>query len=418
MNGRLKKAFAYLDLSLFRDSALLTVGMVLARGIGFVVTMLQARLFRPSDFGVIQYAVSLAGILAMVLQPFGQHVLSRYIGMLREFPPKLNQYLTNFWLLFMLLFVASFVIATPILWLLGDLDLGVLVIFFGLGIYYAYYGLARGFLASGRLVLLDVGSNLLQVLLILVLIQSLQIHSTMLAKFIQGLACLVPIILLQKFHPLSSGFDRSLFDHAAISTILRFALPIWVSHASYILYSTIAVLFLKHYTDTATVGVFTLATTLSVVVSFIPNGLATFLMPRVAGEPDKRHRRLMLNAVGVAGLSGIALIIVYYIFAPWLVSRLFGPGYLIYPQIFFLMAIWSAMGGIHHIITSVFVGKGRASEEAKSRLAALAFTLLGSWLFIPSLGLPGAVFASMLGVLAGLLVYGMIYLQDRRRARR
>jgi len=407
-----KKILSGLDWSLFKDSAILTFGMVLARGLGLLVTMLEARLFEPADFGILQYAISVAGIIAIGVQPFGQHVLSRYVGMLRDKPAQLHEYLSNIWGSMGVIFCVSLALAIPILVYIGDFNLGALAMFRGTCVYYAYYGLARGYLASGRLVSVDVGNNILQIILILCLIQLLNIRSTLLAMFLQGFACFIPIILLQYFWPLPNAFDRKLLNREAAKSIFKFSLPIWVSHASYILYGTIAILFLKYYTDTTTVGIFSLATTLSIALAFFPNALATFLMPKVAGAPGKRHRILLANALGLTMLSSIVLIIAYYFFAPWLVERLFGREYLIFPGIFVLMAGVSTLGGVHSIITSAYVGKGRAEEETKSRLAALAVTFVSCWLLIPTYGIMGAVWASVFGIVCSLMVYGFVYMRD------
>ena len=91
------------------------------------------------------------------------------------------------------------------------------------------------------------------------------------------------------------------------------------------LYTTVAIFFLKHFTDTAMVGIFTLATTLSIAMAFFPNGLATYLMPKVASASDNRHKALLVNALVLVISSSIILIVGYYFFAPWLVERLFGP---------------------------------------------------------------------------------------------
>lgn len=412
ISSRAKKLFYSLDWPFFRDSALLTFGMILARGVGFIVTMLEARLFVPADFGVIQYAISVAGIIAIGLQPFGQHVLSRYVGMLKDKPAQLREHLSNIWGIMGIVFLISFVLAIPFLLITGKFNIGILVIFLGTGSYYAYYGMARGFLAPGRLVLVDVGNNLLKVFLILWLIQSLGIRSTLLAMFIQGLACFVPIILLQYFKPLPNTFDLSLINRDTTKSILKFSFPVWISHASYILYATIAILFLEYFTDTTMVGIFSLATTISIALSFFPNGLATFLLPKVAGAPDKRHRPLLVNALVLALSSNFLLVVAYYFFAPWLVETLFGRNYLVYPEVFVLTAIVAALGGAHTIITSVYVGKGRAQEETKSRLIALLVTLVSCWLLIPTYGVIGAAWANLFGAVCSLMVYVYVYIQD------
>ncbi len=411
-NGIVGKFLSGLDWSLFKDSSVLTFGMVLARGFGFLIIMLLARHFEPAEFGLIQYAISVAGIISIGVQPFGQHVLSRYVGMFRDDQVKLREYLSNIWEIMGILFITSLVVAIPFLLGAGKFNFGILAVFFGTSVFYAYYGLARGYLASGRLAAIDVGNNILQIILILLLLQLLDIKSTLLAMLIRGLAPIIPVILLQRFWPLQNAFEKNLVNRNTAETIIKFSLPIWISHASYMLYATIAVLFLEHFTDTTMVGVFSVAATMGIVLSFFPSGLATLLMPKIAGAPDQQYKALLASALGLAMLINIVLVVIYYFFAPWLIETMFGSEYLIFPEIFVLMAVAETFAGAHTIITTAYVGRGRAREETKSRLVAVAATIVSCWLLIPSYGVIGAVWAQLIGAVCSLMIYGFVYMRD------
>jgi O-antigen/teichoic acid export membrane protein len=310
-------------------------------------------------------------------------------------------------------FCVSLAFSTVLLLSADKFNFGFLAIFLGISVFYAYYGLARGFLASGRLAVVDIGNNILQVVLILVLLQFLDIQSTLLAMLIRGFAPIVPVILLQRFWPLPNAFDSKLVNLETVKTVLKFSLPVWVSHASYMLYATIAILFLEHYTDTTMVGIFSLATTLGIALSFFPSGLATLLMPKIAAKPDKQYRSLLGGALGLVLFSDFVLVALYYFLGPWLVGTVFGSSYLIFPEVFVLMAVVETFAGAHTILTTVYIGRGRTNEEMKSRLIAVLVTFISCWLLIPAYGVVGAVWAKMIGVICGLAVYGYVYVRDR-----
>ncbi len=412
-----KRLLPGVDWVLFRDSSILTVGSMLARALGFVITMMLARHFEPTDFGLVQYAVSVAGIISIGVQPFGQHVLSRYIGMYKDNQTKLLEYLSNIWVILGAVFCLSFVLASVVLWYADKYNFGFFAVFIGVSTFYVYYGLARGFLASGRLVAIDVGNNILQVVLILLLFQLLDSKSTLLAMLIRGLTPIIPVILLQRFWPLPNAFESKFINLETMKSVLKFSIPIWISHASYMLYATIAVLFLEHFTDTTMVGIFSLATTLGIALSFFPSGLATLLMPKIAAAPDKRYRSLLTGALGLVLLCDFVLVALYYFLGPWLVGTVFGDSYLLFPRIFVLMAVVETFAGVHTILTTVYVGRGRATEEMRSRLISVLATFVGCWLLIPVYGVIGAVWAKMIGVVCGLMVYGYVYIRDRMSRR-
>jgi len=90
----------------------------------------------------------------------------------------------------------SILIAVPILVLTDRFQIGVLVIFLGSTLFYSYYGLARGFMASKRLLAAYLGSNLVQIIAIIVVYQFGSTDSPTPALLIYGLSYLLPVIVL------------------------------------------------------------------------------------------------------------------------------------------------------------------------------------------------------------------------------
>jgi O-antigen/teichoic acid export membrane protein len=417
-SARIKLFMSGLDVSFFKGSVAISIGTILGRGFGFLGSLLLARFFNPADYGVIQYAISLAMIIASGVQPLGQHVIARYVGMSQDRSEELQEFLSNIWFIIAVIFSITIFIAIPLLLITKNFNVGILAIFFSVSAFYIYLGLARGNLALGRYIIADAGSSVAKVVMILALIWALDMKSTVLAMFIHGISFIIPLILLQIIQPFKITFDKNLISKPVTKGILKFSLPIWLSHASYMFYNVVPLLFLEHYADDTAVGIFSLAASLSMIFSFLSMGFSTILMPKIAGTSGQRHKMLLYSALGMTMLGNFALLLVYYFLVPWLVKTFFGGEYLMYPEIFFMWGIVSILTGVQGIITSVFVGEGRAQEETKSRLVTVIVAVFACWFLVPTSGALGAAWAMLIGVVFGLMVFGLIYIGDHFRSDR
>jgi O-antigen/teichoic acid export membrane protein len=410
----LRSHLAGLDRTLLKGSVVISIGMLVARGLAFVFYLILARAFAPGEYGEIQYALAIAEIIAIGTQPFGQHVLARFVGIHKESPDELRRFLSNAWTILTGLLVITFALAIPALVFLSLQSLGVLVVVAGTSIFYAYWGLARGFLASGRLVVAYLASNLLQLILTFWFIQVLGIKSVPLALVIYGGSYLLPLLLLQIVRPLFSSFDRRLVSWNDIKPILRFSLPIWLSHAMYMLSLTIDILLLRNLSDAETLGQYALAKNISVLFFFVPSGISTVLMPRVASLPEKQHKKLLIQSLALAVLINLGILAALLLFGAQIVSRLFGAEYLSSPATVLALSAGMIVFGIHAIISSVQVGKGFANRETISRfIILLTFALVG-WSLIPLYGALGAAISVLAGGISGIAAYGILFFWNRR----
>jgi O-antigen/teichoic acid export membrane protein len=413
---RLMAHLAGLDRTLLKGSVVISIGMLAARGLAFLFYMILARAFPPDQYGEIQYALAIAEIIAIGTQPFGQHVMARFIGIHKESPDELRRFLSNAWTIFAGLLVITFALATPVLMFLSSQSLGVLVIVAGTSIFYAYWGLARGFLASGRLVIAYLASNLLHVIFVFWFIQALGIKSVPLALVIYGGTYLLPLLLLQLIRPLFSAFDRRLVSWNDIKPILRFFLPIWLSHAMYMLSLTVDILLLRNFSDGETLGQYSLAKNISVLFFFVPSGISTVLMPRVASLPEKKHKKLLIQSLALSLLINLGLLTFLLLFGHQIVGRFFGAEYLSSPVTVLVLSAGMIVFGIHAIFSSVQVGKGYANRETISRFTILLTFALVGWLAIPAYGALGAAISVLAGGISGIAAYGILFFLSRRSA--
>jgi O-antigen/teichoic acid export membrane protein len=129
-----------LDWTLLKGSAMISIGMLAARGLALLFYLILARVFAPGAYGEFQYSIAIAGIITIGTQPFGQHVLARFIGMHNESPNNVKRFISNAWVILMGIFIVTLALAIPVLEFLSLQNFGILVVVVGTTIFYAYWG--------------------------------------------------------------------------------------------------------------------------------------------------------------------------------------------------------------------------------------------------------------------------------------
>jgi O-antigen/teichoic acid export membrane protein len=404
------------DWQFFKGSAMTTLGIVAARVLGFVYSFLLARSFSTEDFGSVQYTLTLATLAALATVPFAEQVLPWFISRFRDDAARLDETVRHGWLVLLALYGGTLVVAAPLLAASGRPWLVVLVIFSGVTLFNVYLGLARGFMAPGRLLLAYLGSNLLQLVAVLAALRVLGTASTTPVLLIYGLSYLLPVVLLQAARPFPVAFRLPVARRAVLAGMLRFAAPVWGSHALYTLSFALDVLLLERFWDEATVGVYALTKTIVMGFSFVPQGITVMLMPRVARGGGQR-RLLAAALVATVAASAVALV-VYVAVYEWFVVAMVGGAYFVGMPFALLMALSAIVYGVHAILTSYLIGSGRPGLETASR-GVMAVTLLGAGvLLVPPGGVLGAAWANVLCAAAGVLAYLVILGLERARAAR
>jgi O-antigen/teichoic acid export membrane protein len=402
--GKMRQRLKGLDWRFIRGSAIISAGSAGARLLAMVYWLILARAFTPDQYGFVQYAITLATLVAILAQPVGQHVFTRYIGKHREQAEQLPALLSNLLVVLLGVFGASLLLALPVLAALGELSAGVVVVACGITMFYGYWGLANGVLASGRLTLVYLGSNLIQLAVSYGLITLLGVRSPQLALLIYGCSYLPAILLMQLARPLPLSFRPALVTRPVVGEILRFSWPVWVSHIAFTLGTSLPVLLLNQFAGKAAVGIYSLATTLAAIFGVVALGLSTQLMPTIAGAPRHMHITLLKRTMAVLLGVSVVMLALYVPVVRFVVPAVFGAEYLSSPSTYGLLAAVAIATGANSLLTAALVGGGRVRGEAVARVLNLTLTGALGLILVPRFGVEGAAAALLAGVLASIVV--------------
>ena len=412
---RVKRRFSSADLQFITGSTVLTIGIAIARVLGFGFSMILTRKLTQEDYGFVQYCITLAGIVAIITQPFAQHVLARFVSQYKGDREQLASFLNTAALLILALTGLTLLVAVPVLIAIGRFNVGVLTVFVGITIFYIYYGAARGFIASSRLLAAYLGSNLVQIIAIFLLYVVFDEQSPMPALLVYGLSYFVPLVVLQVLYPLPIRLKLSLPSRASVVSLVRFSTPIWLSHIAYMLHAALDVLLLEAFWGHATVGAYALTKTLTTLFNFIAMGITTLLMPRVAEVPKEQHRALLVNALALALVVNGVVLLVFMLTYRWFVGTFFGLNYVLDTTVVLMMALAEITFVVHGVITAVIIGGDNPRLETISRGIALGGALVLGLALVPTYGMAGAALGNLLSAIISVGIYGGAALIRQKR---
>lgn len=415
MTQSIRQRLASADLQFLTGSTVLTLGIAIARVLGFGFSMILTRKLTQADYGFVQYCITLAGIVAIVTQPFAQHVLARFISQYKGDRDQLVNFLNTAALVILVLTGLTLLVAVPVLIAIGRFNAGVLTVFIGVTIFYIYYGAARGFIASSRLLAAYLGSNLVQIIAIFLLYVVFDEQSPMPALLVYGLSYFVPLAVLQILYPLPLRFKLSLPSRESVTTLVRFSIPIWLSHIAYMLHAALDVLLLEAFWGTATVGAYALTKTLTTLFNFIAMGITTLLMPKVAEVPKEQHRALLINALTLALVVNGAVLLIFMVSYHWFVGSFFGLDYVLDTGVVLTMALAEIVFVVHGVITAVIIGGGSPRLETLSRGVALGCAFVLGMVLVPQFGIAGAALMNVCSAVISVAIYGGVALFRQKR---
>ncbi|MCC6616425.1 MAG: oligosaccharide flippase family protein [Anaerolineae bacterium] len=405
MIKRLRQRTQSAEGSFLKNSAIVAIGFTVARALGIGFSFALAGVIHPDTYGYIQYSISLALILAFLTMPFAQHLLARQISINAGDDMKLEEIASNFWVVMLILFVVTMALVIPIFVLTNTFNPGALLIFFGLTVFYSYYGMARGFVFSVRLSLVFVASNLIQLLLILLIYHVLQLKSGLPALAVYGLSYLAPVGFLLAFSPFPVGFRKRHVKWSRMKEMMKASVPLWIAQVGYTFATFIDYFLLQQLLNNAAVGLYAFTRQLCIVFDFLPMGLYTILMPKVAAAENRRTRfRLMGIALGITVVVNAVGLVIFVLLYPWVIET-FYPQYLLEADIVLIMALAQTIWGLQGIISNAVIGINRAGVDSVNRLIPLIFMPIVGLILIPQFGIRGAAMMNFLTACVTITAY-------------
>lgn len=392
--------------SFIKTSLSTTVGLAIGRVLGLAFSLVLARALRPADYGVVQYSIALAGFVSIGTQAFGQHMFALLIGKHSRDEQQLALFMNNAWAILVSTLALTLLVATPILASMGYLNIGVMAVFIGNTVFYAYYGITRGYLSMNRLTVAFAASNVVQLAAVFVIYVVFHNQSPVPALIAYGTSYFLPLLLLQIYTPVSLHLRLVKPRRDVIQSILHSWTPILVSHTLYTV-SGVEFIILGQYVDERAVGRYAFTRTLNAMFGFLPMALNTFLMPSVARAPHHERRRLLRDALLWLLMASALMFVMYVVGYNWIVEKFFGPQYVNGPEVFVVLALSANIAAIHGVTSAFYVGSDRARYETISLVISVAANIVSAFALIPAFGAAGAALSSLTASCAALLSYAI-----------
>ncbi len=342
------------DNSLIRDNAILFFCTLILNFTGFVYHFLMGRILGPSSYGVLGAVLSLFILLAVplnVIQTAVTKFVAEYRGKKEE--NKINYFFVKslqklfswgivFFLLFLILtpFIASFLnIETSNLLFLSPVVIFTLLLPVSRGLLQGlqqFKELGYSLISEG---ILKVGLGYLLVYL------GMHINGAILAMVLSfvGSFFISCFILRKRFHFTITSLDKK--------RILHYSLPVFIALASLNIFFTADVLLVKHFFDEVTAGYYTALSLLGKIIFFATFSIGNVMFPKVAEmhAVKQQHIFVFIKSLALIFIGGLCAVIVYYLLPKFIVSILYGKGYLAITSLVAPMGIFFLLVSLAYI---------------------------------------------------------------------
>ncbi len=386
------------ELELLQSSSLIFAGFSVARLLGFLFSVVAARVLSPTDFGQMSYVLALATIASVLLSssPAG---LSRFLARHAGDPREQESYLSNWLAVVGGLVVISLLAAVPIS-LAGRLNgwmmAGLAVNLVGIAVLETYREVQRGL---GRFLAMTLFYGLANLLQLVAVVAAALIgrRSPQLFVFIYGASSLAAWAVMERLAPVGLRLARSTLDRQRLLAILRFARPLLAQSVFFAIWFSADLVFVQLILEPSATGNYAAAKTLANSLWLAPTAIGMALVPRVARLPQTEVRRYLAGVLvltAVVTVSTTAFVVAYG--RPLIVAA-FGDHY---PQAAIplgILAVGMGLHGLYIVMFNLWIGLGRPMVNMVSAAAGMVCTLVAALLLVHAHGLLGAAWSFSLG---------------------
>jgi O-antigen/teichoic acid export membrane protein len=395
---------------LIRSSAVVFAGNSTARLLGFLFSVVAARVLGTQDFGRFAYGLTVASIAAILVTnaPRG---LSRFLA--REDGDRRQQdnYFSNWLIVVALTFGVSAVLLGPISilaglsgWMIPAVGANLL----GVAAFETYREGQRGLRRFSAMVIFYVAANLIQLLTIL-LAASLGWRSPPLFLTIYGLSSLAALALMQQARPIALSFLREALAWRRILSIVRFVRPLVFQTVFYAIWSGADIVLVGRILGPTATGNYAVAKTLVTVLALAPSAIGIVTGPEVARLSQQgQHRlwRFVTVALVFTGAVTVPIAVGLVWFKQPIILLLFGSKYPLASRPLTVLAVGMTLYCFSLVLESLWVGLGHPRIVAIASGLAMVCTVSLGLILIPQIADMGAAIAYAAGSAAQLAIIG------------
>lgn len=306
--------------------------------IGLLVSAWVARYLGPEQFGVLAYALTFIAIFQAIALLGLDNLVVRDIA---ANPSQGNFYLGTALGLRCLSATATYLLMISTTYLLnkGDNQLFLIVAIVGSILFFQISDVIdlwfQSQLQSRRTVIAKGTSYLLAALIkILLILSGSGLIAFAIAIAVEAALALCALFFAYKLFRTSAKWQWST---SVAYQLLRQSWPLLLSGLSILLYMRISVIFLREYSGSSAVGIYTVGVSLSELWYFIPMALASSLAPYISRkriEEGDAYTSLIRKAFSVMWILSLTVVAFNTLTAKYWVSILYGEQYKISAEIF------------------------------------------------------------------------------------
>lgn len=397
---------------IFKNVSWLLVSQIIASICGFIWTILTARYLGVSDYGILGFAISLTGILA-ITQDYGISIhIIRHISTDYSSAPK---YLGNAIPLKTLFCLGSLIITLIILILMkcNELTITITLLFTIEMIFKTFIGIFQGtFQAFEQAKYQGIGNTLLNTLLLIFIIISIFTDfglfgitfSYLIANFI---ALIYTYYVLQK-HITKPKFE---FDKEFCKKITLAAIPFAVGSIFYTIYYSIDVVMLNALVGDYATGIYNATYKLVSVLTLFYGVYTAVIFPvmsRMFKNDEKALVLLLEKSIKYISLFIVPLAISIMFYSTDIIQLFYGHEYDAASSALSILIWTTCILYINGICNNSLLAAHKEVTTTKIYMIAATFNVILNLILIPHYSYNGAAFATVMSDLLILILFAYV----------
>ncbi|WP_349408707.1 oligosaccharide flippase family protein [Pseudalkalibacillus sp. SCS-8] len=401
----------------FKNSILYTLGSMITPLIGFIMLPVYTYYLSPAEYGIMTTVQTLIGLFELILLLSLHVAVTRYYYDFLEEPQKQKEYLGTIFI-----FVLGFSSILSLLFLFFSKSIGGILFnnipiypfFFylvGLAWLSALFALPLTFIRAqekaGLFVLINIIKSILVVLLTFFFLVKLDLgaESALLSQLIITFFMVLIVFYSQIKH------IKLTFNLVFLKSSLFFSLPLLPHAASGWIINASDRIILEKYVIHAQLGIYALAAQISMVLGMFYISVNSALIPRymrLRKEGNEKSAKNMLKAFAYVVIIFGVLAIPIAIYAT---KKLTSPEFHEAVEIIPILLLSQIVNGFYYIaVAKLFYHKKTKSIATSSTISALV-NLIINILFIPKIGIWGAVYST---IIAEIVRFISIYISGKK----
>ncbi len=382
----------------FRSAFWLTLSKVASLLVSLAATFYIARALGPQNFGELSYAQSVVGILAIV----SALTAAIYRDLVKRVESE-NLLLGTAWTVsfagafFTTVAAIGFIVLFPH----DQLTITVIGILCLAQFFSPFSIISNVFYAKTETKLLAITNFILHVLVSIAKITAMLLGEgvlvlAMVMVFEQAAMAMAYSYIYVTSH--KGSLLKWRFDAKYAKRLMADSFPLAIITVSGVISGRIDQVFLKHYLDIETVGLYSVAVQLSELWQFIPGLMLAAVFPAIVNAKDSpiTYRNRLSFLSGALLLYGLTASVLMTVFAPLIVNIIYGSafdGSVSMLQIY----SWSIAGMVLSFLVSQFLlTENLRRIQIVCGIAPMAINIMLNLMLIPRLGATGAALATVI----------------------